>query len=243
MELKGYLGVYASTSAFGFELDFAKPQQVYLWFVWEQAHSYVLQRFDTNTSESHVTFFIDDDTFSQSLVAQPHVTVLPRESPRCEATYVNRIDDGHASDEAAPARVSHTEKELYDAVKLDTVLRGDFAVALIKYKQTGKSAVFDAFKNAHTRNAIIVAHKHTFAEFGSALRKLSLLEIALKMYQQALDLAPHDPHARCNLGRIYFELRQFKKAGDCASEALKQDPTLVYAKKLLEASIKRKGSV
>lgn len=239
MELKGYLGVYASTNSLGLKGDFATSQQVYLWFVWGQANdTYLLQSFDESASEGRTTLSIDEYTFLHSLVFKPHITVMPPETPHYEDVHA------HGTSERAPsgrahARSPYTEKELYEAIELDHELRVDFAVALTKYKNSGESIVFHAFEKVLAKNTVIVPHKHMFAGFGAALRKLGLYAIALRMHKQALDLAPNDAHAQCNLGRVYFELKEFGKAADCAYEALQQEPTLLYAQKLLEASTKR----
>lgn len=68
----------------------------------------------------------------------------------------------------------------------------------------------------------------------NAYRNLKEYEQALGLFKQALGVFGHHPNIYINLAKLYYEWGKPKKAHDCARMALKLDPTLEEAQRMVE---------
>ncbi|MFZ5812568.1 MAG: tetratricopeptide repeat protein [Thermodesulfobacteriota bacterium] len=78
-------------------------------------------------------------------------------------------------------------------------------------------------------------HTHLFNEFGIRMRKADMLDKALDYYRKAAALNADDEHLLFNMARIHFELRDFPSAGESLRQALKINPGLSVAAKMLKS--------
>jgi len=82
---------------------------------------------------------------------------------------------------------------------------------------------------------------HLINRIAMALRKLGRFEDAEGYYRNALSFAKEDPNLYFNMGRLYLDWRQWKKAVKAASLALRLDPAFDHARKLQEFAEKKLG--
>lgn len=84
-------------------------------------------------------------------------------------------------------------------------------------------------KEAHAQNP---ESAHIFNKLAMTLRKAGHLEEAEQCYLHALTRAPKDEYLHFNLGRVYLDMRQWKRAMECADKALALNADFDEARKM-----------
>jgi tetratricopeptide (TPR) repeat protein len=128
------------------------------------------------------------------------------------------------------------EFEYGKALKLDEEsVRANFGLGKTYLAQGEGEKAKDAFKKLADIEAITEPrHKHIFNEFGMQLRKLRLYGEAAQHYRKALAISGQDENLWFNLGRTFLEGGDRAKAAIALSNALKLNPDMKEAKKLLD---------
>jgi len=125
------------------------------------------------------------------------------------------------------------------AKKVDSQLRGEFSSCYNNFKNGNdiqKEKAKEAFKRlSNIKEGIVPAHKHMFTDFGVDLRKIYLNELAMCHFRRATELSPNDSHTQFNLARILYELNRYDKAREHAETALRLEPDLGVAEKLIKS--------
>ncbi len=80
-----------------------------------------------------------------------------------------------------------------------------------------------------------------YNRIGIALRKLKDYETAEKYYKSALELSKKDEYLIFNLGRLYFDMGEWKKMAAAAERALAINPDFKEAAKMLQFARKKMG--
>lgn len=84
-------------------------------------------------------------------------------------------------------------------------------------------------KEAHAQNP---ESPHIFNKLAMTLRKAGHLEEAETCYLHALERSPKDEYLHFNLGRVYLDMRQWKRAMECADKALALNAGFEEARKM-----------
>lgn len=124
--------------------------------------------------------------------------------------------------------------------QIETDLRDNFEKALraLARPKDRKGALASLSRIAATKKGIQLEHKYMFRDFGVALRKKALPELALECASRAVELSPDDDHARFNLARIYGIMGRYEEASAQLQEAMRIDPAeKIYGR--LERHIER----
>lgn len=121
------------------------------------------------------------------------------------------------------------------AKRIDTNFRADFASGMLLWEKGKKGAASVRFANLLKKNeSFIKAHKHMFTDCAIQLRKIHQNDLALTFAMRCTDLSPEDSHTYFNVGRLYYELREYKPSGSYLEKALELEPDLAPALKLYE---------
>lgn len=128
------------------------------------------------------------------------------------------------------------EFEYGNALQLDEdSVRANFGLGKTYLAQGEGDKAKKAFQKLAEIEAIVQPqHKHIFNEFGMQLRKLGLYKEAAQHYSRALVISQEDENLWFNLGRALWEGGDRAKAANALSNALKLNPNLPEAKKLLD---------
>ena len=148
----------------------------------------------------------------------------------------------------AQAEVHFRKKEYFSAefeygkaLKLDEEnVRANFGVAKVYLAkgETDKAKV--TFKKLANIEAIFEErHKHIFNELGMELRRLKLFNHAIAFYKRAIHIARNDENLYFNMGRAFYEKKEPGNAAKCLRAALKLNPKMPEAARLLE-TLKKK---
>ena len=121
------------------------------------------------------------------------------------------------------------------AKRIDINFRSDFASGMLLWEKGKKGAAAVRFNNLLKRNeSFIKAHKHMFTDCAIQLRKIHQNELALTFAMRCTDLSPDDSHTYFNVGRLYYELREYRPSGSYLEKALELEPDLAPALRLYE---------
>ncbi|MFH1134953.1 MAG: tetratricopeptide repeat protein [Pseudomonadota bacterium] len=144
----------------------------------------------------------------------------------------------------AQAEAHFRKKEFYSAefeygkaLKLDEEnVRANFGVAKV-YLATGETEkARETFQKLAQVEAIFEEqNKHIFNELGIELRRLGLFGQAITFYKRALSVAKDDENLYFNIGRAFHEKNEPEKARKCLQAALKLNPNMPEAVRLLES--------
>lgn len=80
---------------------------------------------------------------------------------------------------------------------------------------------------------------HLMNRIAMALRKMNRFEDAEQYYRKALEYAKDDPNLFFNMGRMYIDWKQWKKAAKVAELALRLKPDFDHARKMLTFAQKK----
>lgn len=248
-----FLGVYASTRVPSVRRQPDGPPKKRYWFAWEDGWGrYRVQLLDAAFQALDTPRLVSPQEFKRYFEIQPHILVTPvvplEVSPpeaekqpeavsRPQKTIPNVSSSPQvqvAQDTALALKEDLDEAEIEQAAELDHQLRSEFAMAMTRWKRGDKIAPLKVFENICKRKeGIIPAHKHMFTDFAIDLRKSSLLALAARHYQRAVELAPEDSNAHFNLARIFYETGKLEQAEEHLQRALELSPGLEIATRFL----------
>ena len=99
------------------------------------------------------------------------------------------------------------------AIRIDREFRSEFSSAMFLWEKGTKGVASVKFNNLLKRNDdFIKAHKHMFTDCAIKLRKIHQNDLALTFAMRCTDLSPEDSHTFFNVGRLYYELREYKSS-------------------------------
>ncbi len=153
-----------------------------------------------------------------------------------------QVDKAIAQAEAHVRRKEYFSAEFeYDkALKLDEEnVRASFGVGKV-YLATGETEkAKETFEKLSQIEAVFEAeHKHIFNDLGIELRRLHLYDQAIDYYVKALSFTSDDENLFFNTARAYYDAGDLKNTVKSLKYALKINPNLAEAQKLL-SSIKK----
>ncbi|MBD5641240.1 MAG: tetratricopeptide repeat protein [Desulfovibrio sp.] len=214
-----------------------KSQQRQLkYFAWRLADgTYAVQELDSAYTAQGPAQHVQAEKFQTLFKQEPLILAAPVVTPDFRQFAPGETSKPEADDKnfAALERarsIRQTEADLRDT--FEKALR-----ALARPKDR-KGALASLGRIAATRKGIKLEHKHMFRDFGVALRKKALPDLALECASRVVELSPEDDHARFNLARIYGILGRYDDAARQLQEAIRIDPAeKVYER--LERHIER----
>jgi tetratricopeptide (TPR) repeat protein len=125
---------------------------------------------------------------------------------------------------------------LIDAARTDTELKVTVADMFLEFGRYDEALEY--LKAAYTDDP---DSAHIFNKLGMTLRKSGRLEEAEKFYIQALERQTHDEVIYFNLGRVYLDMKSWKKAIAAADRALTINAEFAEARKMKMYAAKQMG--
>ena len=155
-----------------------------------------------------------------------------------------------AANEKAKAEALARGRELLAAGKFkDAKLVFDKALLQFGGDTDLKSEIADLFLAAERYETALEYLAQALADFpesvhimnriAMALRKMNRFEDAEQYYRKALEYAKDDPNLFFNMGRMYIDWKQWKKAAKVAELALRLKPDFDHARKMLTFAQKK----
>ncbi|MDR1922616.1 MAG: tetratricopeptide repeat protein [Candidatus Adiutrix sp.] len=149
-----------------------------------------------------------------------------------------------AAEKAVATAEKHVERKEYNsaeyeyskALKADREnVRASFGLGKL-YIETGeRDKAADIFgRLARQDNVLAPENKHFFNQLGIELRGLKMYAQAIEFYEKAFFLAPDDENLLFNMARAALEGGDKVRAGEFIGQALKLNPHMEEAQKLLK---------
>lgn len=208
MQDSSYLGVYSTCAP-----NAKGHMQKRMHFVWsDDAGKFHVQTLDGAFQPVGIQKLIGPVEFKKNYTHEPTVLAMPVSTGKpwlggpekqTQSTGKKLSLPGLAPDSKEP-EAKQTENYLRDVFG-KTLKRARFA--------RERNAALNSLKTlVEVEEGIVPEHKFMFTDFGIALRKNALLELALACSKRVLDLSPGDDHAHFNIARILFEMNQLDDA-------------------------------
>lgn len=207
----------------------------------EIVNYYLCRQLNQDTVEVQVMDIYGEPLPIRQKVAMPEF--LKRFKYEPEAFKTKKSPADLALDQAIAQAELHVKRKEYfsaeyeysKALKLDEAnVRASFGLGRV-YLQTGETEkageVFTQL--AHEESILEPDNKYIFNELGMELRALKMYDQALEFYQRALEVAPEDEHLCFNIARAAAEKGDLKLARESLGRALKINPGLQEASKLM----------
>lgn len=136
--------------------------------------------------------------------------------------------------ERKPPRQAIRQQSKEEIDRLEIEARTDFGMGLTFFRTGNTRKALEIFNAIPDMNVDWQPeHKHMFSEFGAGLRKTRLLDVALKHYFKALELAPQDENLHHNIARVFYEQSKYDTCKEWLEKSLKINPSLVPSKQFL----------
>lgn len=211
-----FLGVYSlkTTTRSG-----AKPK----FFIWRLPDgNYAAQELDASLSQRGPARSIPAEGLEKAFTFEPGILAAPVTTPdfrRVCAAPAKKVQAG--GDSLANLERARRAKQL------EADLRDGFerAMKALGRPRDKKGALAALERIAGTKDGIEPFHKFMFRDFGVALRKKRLHELALTCARRVVALSPQDDHARFNLARILGLVGNYDEAQAQLAAATKLDPS------------------
>lgn len=211
-----FLGVYVRKGKAG------RPGKGPMFFVWRLGEGYyAIQELDQAFTPKGAVLGIEAARFEAAFRLEPSLLAAPMTAPDFRHLSVPK-----AATELTDSALADLEKAR-QAKQVETDLRSSFSKAmrsLARPRERG-AAIAAIERIAYARKGIVPEHKHMFRDFGVALRKKSLNDLAIACAARAVELAPDDDHAHFNLARLLGIKGRFVEADEELGIAMKLDPT------------------
>lgn len=193
------------------------------YFAWRLSDgSYAVQELDSAYTAKGQVKAVPADKFESLFKLEPMILAAPVVTPDFRQIAPKLAPEDELSDKNMAAL-----ERARSIKQIETDLRENFDKALraLSRARDKKGALASLARIATTRKGIQLEHKHMFRDFGVALRKKSLHELALQCASRAVELSPNDDHARFNLARLYGILGRYDDARAQLQEAVRIDPS------------------
>lgn len=180
-----------------------------------------MQELDSAYTATGPAHAIPADKFQLVFKLEPMILAAPVVTPDFRQ-FIKPEPEKKVADAGADAR-----KRARAIRQTEADLRENFEKALraLARPRDRKGALASLARIATAKKGIQLEHKHMFRDFGVALRKKALPELAMQCASRAVELSPDDDHARFNLARLYGILGRFDDARTQIREAARLDPT------------------
>lgn len=182
---------------------------------------------------------IDDVEFCKRFKPEPLVfynKVIPA-MEQLESS-LGKAERHRAADRLDKAQAAYQEVLALDAVNVGAI----FGMGLVALAKGDTEEAEEIFKQLMDLEFPLEGkNKHLFNEFGIKLRRNNMLSQAIEWYKKALGCSSGDSHLYCNMARVQLELGQFDQAEEALQAALRLEPNLEPAAKLLSAVTKAKA--
>jgi len=185
----------------------------------------------TTTAKSEITY-IDGNSASEK---------KEKKKEGLQKTVDNSLDEANPEVEEKlllPRDSFDKKRESIRTIRLDKDFRADFESAMTLWTKGKKSVAVTRFKSLLKQNSsFIKSHKHMFTDCAIKLRKIHQNDLALTFAMRCTDLSPEDSHTFFNVGRLYYELREYQSSGLYIDRTLELEPDLAPATKLRQVII------
>lgn len=208
-----FLGVYSRRNVKG------RKGRIPSWFAWRLPDgSYAVQQLDQAYTAHGPAVAVAAPEFAASFKLEPSILAAPVITPDFSWLAAPGGEPGQAEFAAL--------ERARQARQVEAGLRDSFEKALkaLSRPRDKKAALASIERIAETKQGIVTEHKHMFRDFGVALRKKALLELALACARRAVELSPDDDHARFNLARLLGMAGRFDEADKQLNIAQQLDP-------------------
>ena len=131
--------------------------------------------------------------------------------------------------------ISFDISQCHSAEELEAKMRATFADLLVALHEGDEHTAIAGFEALLSINGNFTSnHKFMFSEFGLALRREKLQQLAMSSHLRALECAPNDEHVLFNIARTDYELGNAESAKERLRKALALYPEFTAAKTFLE---------
>lgn len=237
---EGNGGIYSSkgTSWIGTGTTKRKVVSKRYWFAFEMPDgSFKVQPLTSNLVPVGTPRVVGAEEFSASYLFEPDFYVDPKrmislmpEQDRPQALLQNRSGTRSQIDPAVAEKAQR--KAHLEQVELEA--RTDFGMGLTHFRTGNTRKALEIF------NSIVdmdvdwqPEHKHMFCEFGTGLRKTRLLDVALRHYFKALEIAPDDENLHHNIARVYYDQSKYDYCKEWLEKSLVINPELLPSQQFL----------
>jgi len=141
-----------------------------------------------------------------------------------------------AATEGNEPEAERAARKVIETAPGDTDLKASIADLFLEHGLV--ELAIDMLKQAHAQNP---ESQHIFNKLAMTLRKAGHLEEAETCYLHALERSPKDEYLHFNLGRVYLDMRQWKRAVECADKALTINAEFEEARKMRIYALKQLG--
>lgn len=242
MQDTSYLGVYSV------RLPNARGQlQKRMHFVWaEDSGKYRVQALDGAFQPVGSKKLLGPVEFKKNYTHEPSILAVPvstgvpwRNIAEKKSEHLPQPPTvpGLTGDEAPTSSTPEPPQMDAAAIKQTEQYLRDFFTKTLKRVRFSKerSAALTSLKTViEVEEGIVQEHKFMFADFGVALRKNDLLELALACCKRVLDLSPDDDHAHFNIARVFLEMNHLDDAEQHILSAQSLNPGETVYQKMLD---------
>lgn len=214
-----FLGVYSLKVP-------ARGKQKPRFFVWQLPDGdYAIQELDAAMTQHGPARAVAAADLDRAFKAEPAILAAPVTTPDFRPLAKNRETAAKVAGEVSDEALASLE-QARKARQLENDLRDKFAKAMraLSRPQDRKNALAVLGRIAAMREGIEPSHRHMFRDFGVALRKKSLPDLAVACARRVVALAPQDDHARFNLARNLGQAGKYDEAEAQLGAARKLDP-------------------
>lgn len=190
-----FIGVYAPVK------EQRNNTRARLYFAWNlDRDRYAVQQLDGAYMAKGAPRLVDAREFATSWRPQPKILAVPLSTPDFRPLLT-----------APPPRAAELTDATLDALnkarqarQVEQDLRDGFnkAFRALNRPRDRRGALAALATLADAKKGVVPVHKHMFRDFGVALRKKSLNDLALLHARRVVELAPEDDHAHFNMARI-----------------------------------------
>lgn len=205
------------------------------YFVWDIGGAHAIQELDKSFVPRGGAALLSPEQLRAGFRFEPGLLAAPVSTP--DFRHLQNRAGARGASEAAELNDA-TLRELEKARKARQVendLRSDFEKAMraLNRPRDRKGALAALERLARATDGIAPAHKHMFRDFGVALRKKSLPDLAMLYARRTLELAPNDDHAHFNMARILNILGMNEQARAHLDKAISLDSRETVYRRML----------
>lgn len=194
-------------------------------FIWELPDgNYAAQELDASLAQRGPARAVPSAKLKQAFKLEPSILAAPVSTPDFRALVKNAKQAPAEADEADASLAALTRARKAKQLEADMRDNFDRAMCALGRPKDRKGAMAALERLIAAQDGIEPRHKHMFRDFGVALRKKKLTDLALASARRAVALSPNDDHARFNLARILDIAGKYDEAEAQLGAARKLDP-------------------